>query len=93
VRLPDHARLLRKLRLLERRTHRGGKDSVDHPRGGHDDHANAVCGVLRELSNYLGYDTSMKWVDGDDNSDPYGTESWHRLRLAMYLNSGGRVRL
>jgi hypothetical protein len=52
-----------------------------------------VCGVLRELSNYLGYDTSMKWVDGDDNSDPYGTESWHRLRLAMYLNSGGRVRL
>ena len=25
VRLPDHARLLRELRLLERRTHRGGK--------------------------------------------------------------------
>lgn len=65
VRLPDHARLLRELRLLERRTHRGGKDSVDHPRGGHDDHANAVCGVLRALSNYLGYDTSYKWLDTD----------------------------
>jgi hypothetical protein len=50
VRLPDHARLLRELRLLERHTHRSGKDTVDHPRGGHDDHANAVCGVLWQLS-------------------------------------------
>jgi hypothetical protein len=48
--LPDHARLLRELRLLERRTHRGGKDSVDHPRGGHDDHANSACGVLHLLA-------------------------------------------
>jgi hypothetical protein len=54
-----------------------------------------VCGVLRELSNYLGYDTSYRWFHSDDgdNADPYGTESWHRLRLAMYLDSGGRVRL
>jgi hypothetical protein len=65
VKLPDHARLLRELRLLERRTHPGGKDTVDHPCGGHDDHANAVCGVLRALSNYLGYDTSYKWLDTD----------------------------
>jgi hypothetical protein len=50
VRLPDHARLLRELRLLERHTHRSGKDTVDHPRGGHDDHANAVCGALWLLS-------------------------------------------
>jgi hypothetical protein len=65
VRMPDHARLLREFRLLERQTHRGGRDTVDHPRGGHDDHANAVCGVLRELSNSLGYDTTMKWLDSD----------------------------
>lgn len=45
LRLPDHARLLRELRLLERHTHRSGRDSVDHPKGGRDDHANAVCGV------------------------------------------------
>jgi hypothetical protein len=44
--LPDHPKLLRELRLLERHTHRSGKDAVDHPRNGHDDHANAVCGVL-----------------------------------------------
>jgi hypothetical protein len=54
VRLPDHAALIRELRLLERRTHRGGKDSVDHPKNGHDDLANSVCGVLRQLSSRLG---------------------------------------
>jgi len=39
-------RLVRELRLLERQTHRSGKDSVVHPRGEHDDHTNVVCGVL-----------------------------------------------
>jgi Phage Terminase len=47
VRLPDHAKLLRELRLLERQTHRGGKDSVDHPRNQSDDYANACCGALQ----------------------------------------------
>src|SRR6516164_42385 len=46
VRLPDHAKLLRELRLLERITHRSGKDQVTHPKGGRDDFANAVCGAL-----------------------------------------------
>jgi hypothetical protein len=50
VRLPDHARLIRELRLLERRTHRSGKDTVDHPRSGHDDHANCVCGVINVIT-------------------------------------------
>ena len=45
IRLPDHAKLLRELRLLERHTHRSGRDTVDHPKGGRDDHANAVCGA------------------------------------------------
>jgi hypothetical protein len=49
VQIPDHARLIRELRLLERRTHRSGKDTVDHPRAGHDDHANVVCGLLNLL--------------------------------------------
>jgi hypothetical protein len=54
VSLPDHPKLLRELRLLERRTHRSGKDTVDHGKTGHDDHANSVCGVLRTLSAYVG---------------------------------------
>jgi len=50
ARLPDHARLVRELRLLERRTHRSGRDTVDHGRTGHDDHANVVCGVFSLLA-------------------------------------------
>jgi hypothetical protein len=46
VRLPDHARLIRELRLLERQTHRSGKDKVEHPKNGHDDHANVACGTV-----------------------------------------------
>jgi hypothetical protein len=33
------------LTSLERRTARGGKDSIDHPPRQHDDIANAVAGV------------------------------------------------
>src|SRR5215831_10056085 len=33
-----------------RRTHRSGKDTVEHPRNGHDDYANVVCGVLSLLA-------------------------------------------
>jgi hypothetical protein len=39
-------RLASQLCGLERRTSRGGRDSIDHAPGGHDDVANAVCGVL-----------------------------------------------
>ena len=46
VRIPDLPVLTRELRLLERRTSRLGRDSVDHGRGGHDDYANAVVGAL-----------------------------------------------
>jgi len=46
VRLLDDRALLTELRQLERRTARGGKDSVDHPPRGHDDRANAACGAL-----------------------------------------------
>jgi hypothetical protein len=46
IRLPDHIRLIRELRLLERRTSRAGRDLVDAPRGISEDHANAVCGAL-----------------------------------------------
>ena len=44
ITIPDYPPLLRELRLLERKTHRGGRDSVDHPPRGSDDLANAVCG-------------------------------------------------
>jgi hypothetical protein len=37
---------------LERRTSRGGKDSVDHPPGSHDDVANAAAGALVLAENF-----------------------------------------
>ena len=91
VSIPDHPTLLRELRLLERIPGRIGKDQVTHPRNCHDDLANSVCGCLRTLANYLGYDTSMQWVSGPDVDDPDGAGAWRALRLSMYLNSGGRV--
>jgi hypothetical protein len=93
VRLPDHPRLVRELRLLERRTHRGGKDTVDHPRGGHDYYANVVSGVLRNLSNYLGYNLDYSGWVGDPVTDPNGAGGWHALRTSLYLQSGGLFRL
>ena len=46
VELLDLPRLSAQLCGLERRTHRSGKDSIDHAPGGHDDLANAVAGAL-----------------------------------------------
>ena len=44
--LLDHDRLVNQLCSLERRTARGGRDSIDHAPGGHDDVANAALGGL-----------------------------------------------
>jgi hypothetical protein len=46
VLLLDSDRLVRQLTGLERRTARGGRDSVDHGPGGRDDLANAVAGAV-----------------------------------------------
>jgi hypothetical protein len=52
--LPDNPRMIAQFINLERRTSRGGRDSIDHPTGAHDDIANSVAGVvvmLRSASN------------------------------------------
>jgi hypothetical protein len=50
VSMPNLPPLVRELRLLERRTSRSGRDSVDHPpNGGTDDHANVLAGCMREV--------------------------------------------
>jgi len=45
--LPDHTKLRNQIVALERRTSRGGRDSIDHGPGGHDDLANAVAGLVQ----------------------------------------------
>jgi hypothetical protein len=61
---------------LERRTARGGRDSIDHAPGAHDDVANAAAGMVAALasSNYE-YD-AMDWVSGPERrSKAYSSTS------------------
>jgi hypothetical protein len=101
ISLPDHPVLLQELRLLERRTHRSGKDSVDHGLRGHDDYANAVLGCAA-CAMGGGYDSSMSWVYGPDGDDVAGVTrplsvneraAFNRQQLWAHVvaASGGRL--
>jgi hypothetical protein len=87
--LPRNDRLLGQIVGLERRTSAVGRDTISHPDRGHDEVANAVAGAAA-LSKFGGYDTSLRWVSGDD--DDSGA-AWQRVRLQAFINSGGRIRL
>jgi hypothetical protein len=52
--LLDHTKLIAQLGNLERRTSRSGRDTVDHPPGGHDDIANSVAGCLVHAAGRTG---------------------------------------
>ncbi|HWO32019.1 MAG TPA: hypothetical protein VNO32_24750, partial [Candidatus Acidoferrum sp.] len=60
VDLLDHPKLINQLVGLERRTARGGRDSIDHAPGGHDDLVNAVAGVAAVNNQYGGYNLNYK---------------------------------
>ena len=64
VELPPCNRLLNQLTGLERRTSRSGRDSIDHPPGGHDDRANAVAGLITNAAKAADYPTNVqfKWI-------------------------------
>lgn len=49
IELLDHPRANTQIATLERRTARGGRGSVDHAPGGHDDLANVVCALAVQL--------------------------------------------
>jgi hypothetical protein len=48
--LLDNARMIGQLCALERRTSRGGRDSIDHPPGLHDDLANVCAGAIVQVA-------------------------------------------
>lgn len=103
VKLPEHATLIKELRLLERRTARSGKDTISHPKNGNDDFSNACCGCLQQLSSRLGVYSldgfQDDFIDLDhpnrDNKvaaqSPYGLNDWQRQQLARYVMSGGTI--
>jgi hypothetical protein len=64
VELLQHPRCVAQLCALERRTARGGRDSIDHPPGGHDDLANVAAGVVADLSVRTAGDAAMYAIVG-----------------------------
>ena len=55
IALLDHPRLVQQIVGLERRTAWGGRDSIDHGDGQHDDIANACAGLTAMLRLSDGY--------------------------------------
>lgn len=60
VDLLDNTRLAGQLCGLERRTARGGRDSIDHGPGAHDDLVNSAAGVLVSVAGQMGH--LEKWL-------------------------------
>ena len=86
VELLDHAKLLAQLCALERRTARGGKDSIDHPPGGHDDLINAVAGLATIQHQFGGY-TLEPFQPGFRNIDQ-AADAWQPLAATENLVEG-----
>ena len=73
ARLLDNQKLIAQLANLERKTSVGGRDRIDHPRGAHDDCANAVAGALTLAPRRVagsGWLEFMKWSAGHSNDEP-----------------------
>jgi len=67
VELPPDDKLLGELRALERHRGPSGRDRVDHPRGQHDDRANAVAGLVALLAVDEG-DGGVTWGRSEGDS-------------------------
>lgn len=62
VELLDHPTLIEQLCALERRTARGGRDSIDHPPNGHDDLINAAAIALITSARMVAL-PPLQWVE------------------------------
>ena len=89
VLLPEHRRLGRELRLLERHVSRAGRDRVDHGRGGSDDYANAVFGALNLAmgGGKYRYNSDLSWVNGarDVDGEKAAAQEFLEARMAAHL--------
>ena len=86
VSLPNDPLLIRELRLLERRVHRSGSDSVDHPSGAgsSDDRANALAGAMHLAMAGSRY--TLRYVSGDGvSNEPIVWTPMQRLWMSGLL--------
>jgi hypothetical protein len=88
VELPPDNRLVNQLIGLERRTARGGRDSIDHAPGGHDDRANVIAGLVSTKAG-SSYDLEL-FIYGRHAGDekPKHTHTSRRSSI-QYLRSLG----
>ena len=99
--LLDHKRLRNQLTNLERRTARGGRDSVDHGPGLHDDIANSACGALLMAAEQSSLGDNPiegygSYVQPDWDTDAPSSEGARGQTLADYVDAvqdgGGGIR-
>jgi hypothetical protein len=79
--LLDNTRAFNQLLALERRSARGGRDSIDHPPGQHDDVINAVAGCASVLINKAQYNLDAMAATDPDYGDPTPVEVYRKKRL------------
>jgi hypothetical protein len=83
VALIEHPRLEHQLINLERKVTRGGRDTIDHARGSHDDIANAVAGacVLAQEQGDVPVDRLQSRAIDADAYDPLASVVENRESL------------
>lgn len=86
VALLDEPRLVAQLVGLERRTARGGRDSIDHAPGAHDDVANAAAGCLVQL---LARSKAYGMLDVVGGGDADEAAAFHHTRFQQHLAAFG----
>jgi hypothetical protein len=91
IELLDHERMFNQLIGLERRTARGGRDSIDHPPGQHDDVINAVAGLASMCVIKGTYNLDALAGTGEDRDKPDTDAYLHQqLRWHIFNLSGGK---
>jgi hypothetical protein len=92
--LLDHPRLINQLCGLERRTARGGRDSIDHALGGHDDCCNAVAGLASLSGSKYRYPApgphDLDWVSSSKPADIAKQSLNFRMAQHVRMYAGGR---
>jgi hypothetical protein len=92
IQLLDYTKLVGQLVSLERRVARGGRGSIDHPPGAHDDLANAVaglCAMLRETGTYEDWSVAYGASDDDPKQAEQNAAAWRRARFTSILRAHG----
>jgi hypothetical protein len=81
----DHSRAIQQIISLERRAAHGGRDSVDHPPGQHDDVSNSIAGFVACLKGGYRYDALNRggWLDGPDDPPRQATTGRHELGVPV----------